>query len=187
MKRFKLLDLFLTFMKIGAFTFGGGYAMLPILSRELVDKKGWATDDELNDYFAIGQCTPGVIAVNVSTFIGNKRKGFLGGVIATIGVVFIPTIIILIIVMFLNHFAENEYVKDALAGIQACVCVLILNAVIKLWKKSIVDAVSFGMFLLALILSCISWFTSFSISPVILILSGGVLGIIIKQLGGKKK
>ena len=182
-----LLNLFWTFAKIGAVTFGGGYAMLPILSKELVEKRGWTTDAELTDYFAIGQCTPGIIAVNVATFVGNKRKGFLGGLFATLGMVFIPTIIITIIAMCLTNFADNEYVKDALAGISVCVCVLVVNAIIKLWKNSVVDGISFAIFVAAFLLSISSYFLPFDISPVILVLGGGVLGVIFKQLGGKNK
>lgn len=183
-----LLDLFWTFAKIGAVTFGGGYAMLPILTRELVEKRGWTSDEELTDYFAIGQCTPGIIAVNVATFIGNKRKGFLGGLFATLGMVVIPTIIITIIAMFLTNFADNEYVKDALAGISVCVCVLVINAIIKLWKNSVVDGISFAIFAVAFVLSILSdYVLPFEISPVILVLAGGLAGVIIKQIGGKRK
>ena len=111
------LDLFLTFAKIGVCTFGGGYAMLPILQREVVEKKGWATEEELTDYFAIGQCTPGIIAVNTATFIGQKYKGILGGVLATLGVVFPSLIIITLIAAFLQNFASYPVVAHALAGI----------------------------------------------------------------------
>ena len=186
-----ILNLFWVFMKIGAVMFGGGYAMLPILTRELVEKRGWTTDEELVDCFAISQCTPGVIAVNVATFIGNKRKGFLGGLFATLGVVFVPTIIIMLIAIFLTNFADNEYVKDALKGISVCVCVLILNAITKLWSKSIVDKTTFIMFLIAFLLSASSLvFANFKISPVLLVIAGGIVGIIINKVrakGGKKK
>ena len=184
-----LFQLFWVFSKIGAVMFGGGYAMLPILTRELVEKLEWTTEEELLDCFAISQCTPGVIAVNVATFIGNKRKGFLGGLCATLGVVFVPTIIILIIAMFLANFAQNEYVKDALKGISVCVCVLILNAITKLWGKSVVDKTTFVLFLIAFLLSASSLvFANFSISPVLLVLCGGIVGIFLnKTKGGKKK
>ena len=189
MKKVSLLNLFLTFMKIGAFSFGGGYAMLPILSRELVEKRGWTCDDDLNDYYAIGQCTPGVIAVNVSTFIGNKLRGVIGGIVATFGMIFVPTILLLIIAIFLTRFAENPYVKDALAGISACVCVLILNAVIKMWKKSVVDLPSFCLFLIALICCVLLWFLPFSVSPVILVIAGAIAGIFVQKAksGGNRK
>lgn len=183
-----LFNLFWTFAKIGGVTFGGGYAMLPILNRELVEKRGWTTDEEIADYYAIGQCTPGIIAINVATFIGNKKKGFIGGIFATLGMVFFPTIIITIIAMCLTNFADNEYVKDALAGISVCVCVLIINAVIKLWKSSVVDAVSFAVFAAAFLISVLSdYVLPFKISPVILVLLGGLAGIIIKQFGGRSK
>ena len=89
----KLLDLFLTFARIGGLTFGGGYAMLPMLQKEVVENRGWATEEELADYFAIGQCTPGVIAVNTATFVGYREAGILGGVMATLGVIF-PSLVI---------------------------------------------------------------------------------------------
>ena len=113
--------------------------MLPILQRELVDNRGWATEEELADYYAIGQCTPGIIAVNTATFIGAKRKGIIGGIVATIGVVFPSMIIISIIAAFLQNFADYPVVIHAFAGIRVCVCVLILNAIIKLWKKAVID------------------------------------------------
>ena len=103
-------DLFLTFAKIGVCTFGGGYAMLPILQRELVEKRGWATEEELSDYFAIGQCTPGIIAVNTATFVGHSRKGAAGGVVATLGLVFPCLVIIMLIAAFLQNFAEQPVV-----------------------------------------------------------------------------
>ena len=106
-----LLDLFLTFVRIGCVTFGGGYAMLPILERELVDKRGWTTLDDLRDYFSIGQCTAGVIALNVSTFIGEKRGGIRGAIAATVGFLTGPVTIILIIAMFLRNFAQLELVQ----------------------------------------------------------------------------
>ena len=129
------LDLFLTFAKVGVCTFGGGYAMLPILQREVVEKKGWATDEELTDYFAVGQCTPGIIAVNTATFIGQKYGGVAGGIVATLGVVFPSVVIISILAGLISNFADLAWVKNAFAGIQVCVCVLIFNAVLKLLKS----------------------------------------------------
>ena len=134
-----LISLFLVFFKIGLVNFGGGYAMLPLLSKELVEKRGWTTDQEIADYFAIGQCTPGAIAVNVSTFIGQKRKGLIGGIVATIGFVSPAFICIFIIASLLTNFASNEYVQSALAGIRIAVFALVLFAVTKLAKKSLVD------------------------------------------------
>ena len=126
--------------KMGVCTFGGGYAMLPILQREVVEKKGWATEEELTDYFAIGQCTPGVIAVNTATFIGQKYRGNLGGTIATLGVVFPSLVIITIIAAFLTNFAEIPVVQHALAGINAAVVAMIAVSVLKLGKSTVKDA-----------------------------------------------
>ena len=130
------LDLFLTFAKIGVCTFGGGYAMLPILQRELVEKRGWATEEELSDYFAIGQCTPGVIAVNTATFIGYRRKGVPGAIVATAGVVLPSFAIILIIASFLTNFMHIAWIAHAFAGIRIAVCALIASTVWQLAKRS---------------------------------------------------
>ena len=111
-----LLELYWTFVRIGGITFGGGYAMLPILERELVNKRQWTTMDDLRDYFAIGQCTPGIIALNVSTFIGEKRGGVKGALVATTGFLTLPVLIILIIAMFLTNFAQLEIIQQAFAG-----------------------------------------------------------------------
>ncbi len=130
-------ELFLIFAKIGAVTFGGGYAMLPILQTELVDKRHWVTQDDLTDYFAIGQCTPGVIAVNTATFVGNKLAGIPGAIFATVGVVVPSMIIITIIAAFISNFADLQIVKSAFAGIRVCVCVLIFTSVVKLFKGAV--------------------------------------------------
>lgn len=177
-----LFDLFITFAKLGAVTFGGGYAMLPIIQREVVEKKQWATEEEVLDYYAIGQCTPGVIAVNTATFIGQKKKGILGGIAATLGVVFPSIIIITIIAAFISNFADYPIVKNAFAGIRVCVVVLILNAIIKLWKKSVVDVLTFIIFLAVAVLSFI-----FDISPIIFVVAAAVIGIIAKNLEVRKK
>ena len=168
------LDMFLTFARIGGLTFGGGYAMLPILQREVVEKRGWATENELSDYYAIGQCTPGIIAVNVATFIGNKRKGILGGIVATLGVVFPSLIIITLIAAFLQNFADLEIVKHAFAGVRVGVCVLVFNAVVKLWKKAVIDIPAFVIFAVILLLMVF-----LDISPVLLVLAAGVAGVIV--------
>ncbi|MEG2584611.1 MAG: chromate transporter, partial [Oscillospiraceae bacterium] len=135
----EILDLFLTFANIGVTTFGGGYAMLPILEREVVDKRKWATSEELMNYFAVGQCTPGIIAVNTATFIGYKNKGILGGIAATVGVVFPSLVIIMVIAAFIQNFAELEIVSHAFAGIRAVVAVIVVNAVIKFFKAGCKD------------------------------------------------
>lgn len=176
-----ILDMFLTFAKVGVMTFGGGYAMLPILQREVVEKKGWATDEELVDYFAIGQCTPGIIAVNTATFIGQKNKGVLGGIFATLGVVFPSLIIISLLAGVIEAFSHLVLVQHALAGIRVCVCVLILNAVVKLYKKAVVDPITLILFI---VIAVAAFFLD--VSPVIFVVLAAVLGIVIKSLGGKK-
>lgn len=172
----KFLDLFLTFARIGGLTFGGGYAMLPILQREVVDKRGWATEEELMDYYAIGQCTPGVIAVNTATFIGQKTSGILGGIIATLGVVSPSLVIISVIAAFIQNFADLAIVQNAFAGIRVCVCVLIFNAVVKLWKKSVVDRPALIIFLAVFLGSALT-----DLSPIVFVLLAAIAGIIIKN------
>ena len=175
------ITLFLTFAKVGVMTFGGGYAMLPILQREVVENKRWATDEELADYFAIGQCTPGVIAVNTATFIGQKQRGILGGIVATLGMVFPSLVIISILAGLITSFSHLLVVQQAMAGVRVCVCVLILNAVLKLSKSSIVDKVAFGIFLVVFL---VSYFTS--ISPVISVVAAAIAGILVKVVGGAR-
>ena len=175
------LDLFLSFAKVGALTFGGGYAMLPILQREVADNKKWATEEELMDYYAIGQCTPGVIAVNTATFVGRKIKGLAGSILATLGVVFPSLVIIIAIAAFVNNFADSPIVQNAFAGIRACVCVLILNAVVKLWKKAVVDKVTLIIFAIVFILSVFT-----NLSPVVYVILAAAAGIVIKSLEAKK-
>lgn len=172
-----LLELYLIFVKIGSVAFGGGYAMLPILQKEFVINRPWTTDEELMDYFAIGQCTPGIIAINVSTFLGNKRAGVIGAIVSTLGFVTVPIILILLIAAFLANFAHLEIVNDAFAGIRVAVCVLILNAIERLWKKSIVNKVALGLFV---IIFALTIFTD--ISPAIFVIIAGIAGIV---LGGK--
>lgn len=169
-----LLELYLVFCKIGATTFGGGYAMLPILQDEIVEKRNWATDEELMDYYAIGQCTPGIIAVNTATFIGYKYCGILGGIIATLGVVSPCIVIITVIALCLKNFADLPVVKHAFNGIRACVVVLILDSVVKLGKKSIID---WRCWIIFLVILAVSLFTS--VSPILLVLLAGLAGFLV--------
>ena len=175
----ELLLLFAVFAKIGGFTFGGGYAMLPILQREIVEKRHWATQEELMDYFAIGQCTPGIIAVNTATFVGYKRKGVVGGIFATLGVVAPSIVIITIIAAFIQGFQHIEAVQWAFEGIRAAVVALILSAVIKLGKKSLVDVATVVIFLVVAVLSAVT-----DLSPAIFVVASGVCGLLLK--GGKR-
>ena len=176
------LDLYLTFARIGVCTFGGGYAMLPILQRELVEKRGWVTNEELADYYAVGQCTPGIIAVNTSTFIGEKRRGVVGGIVSTLGFVFPSIIIISLIAAFLSNFAELAVVRNAFAGIQACVCVLILNAVVKLMKGAVKNVPAILIYLAVLAASVF-----FGLSPIILVVASGLAGVAVFAARGELK
>ena len=171
-----LLDLFCAFFRIGLFTFGGGYAMLPLLQREIVEKKKWATEEELLDYFAVGQCTPGVIAVNTATFVGFKEKKLSGAIFATLGVVSPSLVIITVIAALLSNFAHIAAVQNAFAGIRVAVCVLILNSIVKLWKKSVVDKLTFAVFLAVFIGSVLLS----HVSPVVFIVAAAVLGIVVR-------
>ena len=179
------LDLFLTFAKVGVCTFGGGYAMLPILQREIVEKKGWATDEDLTDYFAIGQCTPGIIAVNTATFVGHKLKGIPGSILTSLGVVFPSVVIISIIAAFLANFADIPVVQHALNGVNAAVVALIFSSVIKLGKSTLKDALSIMIFLAVLVLAFAA-----GLSPVVLIVAAGLTGYVVRGLlkleGGAK-
>ena len=172
-----LWELFWTIDKMGAITFGGGMAMLPILQREVVENKHWATEEELTDYYAIGQCTPGIIAVNTATFIGQKCGGVAGGILATLGVVFPSLVIISVLAGLITNFAHLNWVKNAFAGIQVCVCVLIFNAVLKLLKKSVVDKRTAAIFLLVL-----AGGLFLNLSPVWFVIAAALVGVLLKNL-----
>ena len=176
------IELFVAFAKVGALTFGGGYAMLPVLQREVSEKKKWATEEELMDYYAIGQCTPGAIAVNTATFIGQKLKGVAGGIVATLGVIFPSLVIICIITAFISNFSHLAVVQNAFAGIRACVCVLIFNSVYKLWKQSVVNGFTLFIFCVVFLGSVI-----FSITPVLFVILAGAAGVLMKNWKGAGK
>ena len=183
----ELLELYWTFVQIGCVTFGGGYAMLPILERELVDKRHWTTMDDLRDYFSIGQCTPGIIALNVSTFIGEKRRGVPGAVAATLGFITGPIVIILIIAAFLTNFAQLELVQHAFAGIRVCVCVLIVQAVLRLWKKSVVDSFSLALYLIIFVLNAFSGVLPVKIPAAVLVILAGIAGIVASRIKNTRR
>ena len=172
----ELWDLFLCFAQVGLFTFGGGYAMLPMLTREVVEHRGWATEEELVNYFAIGQCTPGVIAVNTATFIGYKRRGVIGGIVATLGMVFPSWVIICVIAGLLQNFQDLPVVQHAFAGIRVAVGVLILNAVIRLWKTTVSNRLGLGLAAASFLVSVF-----LSPSPIWIVLCAGILGVVLPQ------
>ena len=176
-----LIKLFLIFSKIGLFTFGGGYAMFPVIKGELIEKRGWITEEELMDYYAIGQCTPGIIAVNTATFIGYKQKKIPGGIVATLGVVTPSVIIISLIATILQGISDNPIVKHAFAGIGVAVCAILLQAIIKLAKGGIKDIFTL---VLALVALCLSLFLK--LSPIIIVVIAGASGIIYKSIMNKK-
>lgn len=174
--------LFWTFAKMGVMSFGGGYAMLPILQREVIDNRGWATEEELMDYFAIGQCTPGIIAVNTATFIGQKLRGVAGGITATLGVVFPSLVIISLLAGLITSLSHLTWVQDAFSGVQVCVCVLIFNAVVKLLKKSVIDKRTAGIFLIVLIGGVV-----LNISPVWFVVAAAAAGVTLKNWEARSK
>ena len=176
-----LIDLFVAFFKIGLFTFGGGYAMLPMLQKEVVEHHNWATEEELLDYYAIAQCTPGVIAVNTATFVGTKLKGAVGGAVSTLAVVTPSLIIITLISSILQSFSSNETVSHALAGIRVAVAALVLNSVIKIYKKGVKSAFANVIFVIALLCMLL-----FDCSPVLIVAAALVIGLLITWFGGRK-
>ena len=178
----ELFDLFWTFCKIGALTFGGGYAMLPLIQREIVENKKWSTEKEILDYYAVGQCTPGVIAVNTATFIGYKLKGIIGGIVATLGVIFPSIVIILIIATFLQNFADLAIVQSAFAGLRVAVVALIITTVVKLIKSSIKDYLGVIIAIIAFVISAF-----IGLSPVYVVIAAALTGFISKGLRGDKK
>ena len=192
------VSLFFTFAKIGLCTFGGGYAMLPILQRELVDNKGWATEEELADYYAVGQCTPGVIAVNTATFVGYNQMGWLGGVVATLGVVFPCLVIIMAIAAFLSNFMHLDVVVHAFNGVRAGVVALIFSSVLKLLKTSLVDWKTRLIYVVVLLLGAVGAWAPMPggalgqvlgalCSPVFLVVVSGLVGLAIYgKKGGEK-
>ncbi len=169
----ELLDLFVTFFKIGAVTFGGGYAMLPVLERELVNKKNWATGEELLDYYAISQVTPGVIAVNVATFVGYKRRKIWGGIFSTLGIVTPSVIIITVIAIFISNFEDIPRVQSALRGINVSVAALLTLAVINFAKKTLKNWWSFLFYALSFV--SVYFFKVPSVVVVMVAALGGVL------------
>lgn len=178
-----LWDLFATFFRIGAFTFGGGYAMLSLIQREVVDNKKWATDEEVLDYYAVAQCTPGVIAVNTATFVGYKQKGVLGAIAATFGVVLPSLIIITAIASALVRFMNYPIVQHIFGGIRVAVAVLIVNAVITMGKKAVKDV-------LCVIIAVASFTVSLifpDLSPVFVVLAAAIIGLGTMKIGGAEK
>jgi chromate transporter len=167
------IAVFLSFLKMGCITFGGGYAMIPVVERELIKKKGWVTMDEVMDYYTIAQITPGIIAVNLSTFVGYKRKGPLGGVLSTLGFVLPGVTLIVIAAIFISNFAHIPLVQHAFAGIRIAVGALILDTVVKMVKGIFKDSKALIIYIIAFALSAI-W----GISPMLIVLGAGLVGLL---------
>nr|MBP3281277.1 chromate transporter [Treponema sp.] len=174
-----LWELFSIFFKIGLCTFGGGIAMLPILERELVEKRNWVESNELLDYFAIGQSTPGIIAVNVATFVGYKRAKILGGCISTFGMVCPSLIIITVIALFISNFADIVWVQKALVGINVAVAAILTSAVFSFSKKSVKNVFGFFLLLLSFVLIFV-----FNVGTIWIILGSALLGVLLAGIRG---
>lgn len=181
-KKTSLWSLFITFAKVGVMTFGGGYAMLPILEREVVTHHNWTTSEQMLDYYAIGQCTPGVIAVNVATFIGHKTRGIIGAIVATLGVIFPSLLIITSLASVLQLFQDNVYVQKAFGGIRIAVCALIASTIIKLTKKTIKSIIAAIITIAAF---CLELFLG--VSPIIIVASTIVFGLIMYFAARERK
>lgn len=175
----ELIEIFISFFKVSSVTFGGGYAMLPILQREIVEKKAWIAEEKIIDYYAISQGLPGIIAINVAIFIGKERKGILGGIAGALGIAGPCLLIITFIAAFLSNFQDNPIVRNAFGGIAVCVSALILNSVIGLWKKAIVDRIGILIFIAVLVGMLV-----LEISPIVLIIAGAIFGVAAKKLLG---
>ena len=179
LKRF--LDLYFTFVKIGAFTIGGGLAMMPMMQKELIDKKHWMTEEDLIDYYAVGQSTPGMIAVNVSTFVGYNQLGILGGIVATLGMVSPSIIIITILAGLINSIDEYPMVQKALRGINVAVAALFTSVIVKFVKKTIKKPLHV---LLMLISFTLVYF--FKLQSFWIILTAILCGVVITSVSLKK-
>lgn len=174
----ELLELYFAFFRIGGLTFGGGLTMLPMLKHELVTKKKWVTEDELINYYAIGQCTPGIIAVNTATFVGYKRKNIIGGVFATLGMISPSLIIVSIIAMFLKQYMEYPLVAHAVGGIKVIVCALMLNTVITMAKKTVRNVTAAIVCLVAFLLAIFT-----PVPTVLIVILSGLFGILLLKMG----
>lgn len=176
------MELFWAFFRIGGLTFGGGLSMLPMLKYELVEKKQWISEEDLLDCYAIGQCTPGIIAVNTATYVGYKRKGVLGGVFSTLGMVAPSLLIITTIALFLEQFMENKWLGHALMGVRAVVCALMLNTVVTLAKKSLVSPFC------VIVCVCVFALAMFTQVPtILLVIASALLGIAAMVISERRK
>lgn len=173
-----LWQLFAAFFKIGLFTFGGGYAMIPLLQAELVERKKWTSEEEIMDYYSIGQCTPGIIAVNVATFIGYKQKRLAGAIAATVGMILPSFMIILALANIIRLYMENAYVTHAFAGIRIVVIALIADVVLSMSRKAVG-----GLFQGAVFAAALLYLLLFGGSPTVVVMTAAAAGLL---AGGRK-
>ena len=178
----ELWNLFALFFKIGLFTFGGGYAMLPLLKAELVNKRRFVNEQELLDLYSIGPCTPGIIAINVATFIGYRQKGVCGAIITTLGMVLPSLVIIVLIASVLQNFADNRYVAYAFAGIRICVAALIADVLFDLTRKNIQNWQNTLIFIGALVL-----LVGLGLSAVWIVIIAGMTALIFSEVRRRRK
>lgn len=182
MKTKILLELYISFFRIGGLTFGGGLAMLPMLKREVVESRSWCTEEEILDMYAIGQCTPGIIAVNTATYVGYRQAGLVGGVSATLGIISPSIVIICLVASILQNFIHLPVVLHALAGIRLIVCALMVNTVVTMAKKGITDKPGILLFAAAFLLACFS-----PVPTAVIIILAAAAGVILKKLEGRKR
>lgn len=178
------IELYWAFFRIGGLTFGGGLSMLPMLKYELVEKKKWVDEDTLLDCYAVGQCTPGIIAVNTATYVGYLKKGLSGAIAGTAGMITPSIVLITILSMFLSNFLDNVWIQHALMGIRGVVCALMLNTVISLAKKSLVSPLCVVVGVVAMILALLT-----DVPTVLIVFGAAVLGILyeaVKMIKGGK-
>lgn len=174
-------QLYLTFLKIGGLTFGGGYAMLPMLQREVIDIHHWVTEEEVLDIYAIGQCSPGIIAVNTATMIGYRKRGIPGAIAATLGEVTPSLVIITMLATILLQVQDNQWVQRAFGGIRVAVCALITQSVITLSKKSLIDLPT-----VLLYLATVSLTLAFSLSPLVVVPFAILWGLAVQRIKRRK-
>lgn len=177
-----IFELFWIFFKIGAFTFGGGLAMLPLIRRELAERKKWISDEDMLDMLALAECTPGVIAVNSATYVGYSVGGFWGSLLATIGVILPSIIVITIISFFYQTFLENKVIAQIFYGVRIGAVVLILNALMKLYKVLKKDYMSYGFIVVALVFALL-----LDIPTITIIIFGMLIGAIFAVISAKKE
>ncbi len=182
MKRTRLIDLYIAFLKIGGLTFGGGYAMLPMLQREVIDTHAWATEEEVLDIYAIGQCTPGIIAVNTATMIGYRQRGILGAIVATVGEITPSVVIITILATILSTVQDSIYVQRAFGGIRIIVCALIVQSVLTLGKKSVQGVAAWLLFIATVLLTLF-----FGFNPIAIVALAIILGTTVGTVRRRKR